>query len=377
MNYSCLIVAIIFVVVLGAISARSLEQYHPSGPLDIGNGEWAKSVEDHYNNHFPIKTLGTNIWTALQYGLLGEGKRGVVIGDDGWFYSDEEFKTYTDVPSRLQQQFDIIARVAAYLSDRNSELVLVLVPTKVRIYPDHTNGRRPAKFYEGLYDQGLDLAKSINVVAPDLRFAFTQAKTPANDNAVFLKTDTHWTPYGAEVAAQVVARDLLLNDIISATTGTAFTTEQVGQIQHRGDLLNYLPLGPFSSLLAPPLEALPVFETHQQNLNAENDLFGDAIVDIALVGSSYSANPAWNFAGALKQFMQRDLVNYAEEGHGPILPMLAYLASSDFQDNPPALIIWEFPERFLPVSYDIEPYAHLFDPAKATDQISRANYLQQ
>ena len=37
---------------------------------------------------------------------------------------------------------------------------------------------------------------------------------------------------------------------------------------------------------------------------------------VGLVGTSYSANPNWNFVGALKEALHSDVVNYAEDGHG-------------------------------------------------------------
>ena len=37
----------------------------------------------------------------------------------------------------------------------------------------------------------------------------------------------------------------------------------------------------------------------------------------------------------------------------PILPMLAYLESDAFKNSPPQLLIWEFPERYLPVNNEI------------------------
>jgi alginate O-acetyltransferase complex protein AlgJ len=66
-------------------------------------------------------------------------------------------------------------------------------------------------------------------------------------------------------------------------------------------------------------------------------------VPVALIGTSYSANPNWNFVGALQQALRSDVVNYAEDGHGPILPMLSYLQSDAFKNSPPQVLIWEFP----------------------------------
>ncbi|MNF12095.1 hypothetical protein D3C80_2134800 [compost metagenome] len=39
--------------------------------------------------------------------------------------------------------------------------------------------------------------------------------------------------------------------------------------------------------------------------------------------------------------------------------MLKYLQSDEFADAPPQLLIWEFPERYLPMANDLDD----FDPA--------------
>jgi len=76
--------------------------------------------------------------------------------------------------------------------------------------------------------------------------------------------------------------------------------------------------------------------------------------------------------GALKQALHSDVVSYAEDGHGPILPMLSYLKSDDFKNNPPQLLIWEFPERYLPVNNEIGDA----DPAWVA-QLKQAGSRQQ
>jgi alginate O-acetyltransferase complex protein AlgJ len=42
-----------------------------------------------------------------------------------------------------------------------------------------------------------------------------------------------------------------------------------------------------------------------------------------------------------------DVVNFAEEGHGPFAPMADYLDSDLAKNTPPKVVIWEFPVRYL------------------------------
>ncbi len=103
-------------------------------------------------------------------------------------------------------------------------------------------------------------------------------------------------------------------------------------------------------------EAAPALPGGQQS-GAGDDLFGDSQQPrLALVGTSYSANPRWNFEGALKQALSADLINYAKEGKGPLEPMLELLQDEGFRKDPPQLLVWEFPERYLPMASDLSQF---------------------
>ena len=83
---------------------------------------------------------------------------------------------------------------------------------------------------------------------------------------------------------------------------------------------------------------------------------GEDTLAVTLVGTSYSAKSksnVWHFDDALAQALGTEVLNAAQEGKGPILPMREYLKSQDRQDNPPQVVIWEIPERFLRVAYPV------------------------
>jgi alginate O-acetyltransferase complex protein AlgJ len=159
---------------------------------------------------------------------------------------------------------------------------------------------------------------------------------------VFLRTDTHWTPEGAEVAAnpgQAIADKFPLSG-----EPQTFVTEAGRKHAHKGDLRLFLPLDPLFENLMPAQE--PAEAQHRAGRAEAKPVTtrcSPTAVPVALIGTSYSANPNWNFVGALQQALRSDVVNYAEDGHGPILPMLSYLQSDAFKNSPPQVLIWEFP----------------------------------
>ena len=72
---------------------------------------------------------------------------------------------------------------------------------------------------------------------------------------------------------------------------------------------------------------------------------------MTVVGTSYSANPRWGLESQLKTTLGTDVINAAQEGKGPMVPMREYLKSATYKNAPPKLVIWEIPERFLVTSY--------------------------
>ena len=85
------------------------------------------------------------------------------------------------------------------------------------------------------------------------------------------------------------------------------------------------------------------------------DLFADIpLPSVALLGTSYSANPNWNFEGSLKLALNKDLINFATEGEGPFIPMIDFLERHLKTLPSLELVIWEIPERYLAQQHSVQ-----------------------
>ena len=335
------------------IALTKLSDYRAPKDPDLLDGELTRSIEHYYDEQFPLKQIGINLWGALEYLAFGEGRPGLVIGEDGWLYSDEEFDPVANGQRQIRDNLALIRGVQRQLEERNIHLLLAIVPAKTRLYPEHTGAHHPSALQDSLYPRFHSAVRDAGIAAPDLLGPLQAGKQQA---PMFLRTDTHWTPEGAEVTAQALA-DVVRSAVQLRGEPQAFVTATVETRDHEGDLTRFLPLAPLFKELLPRADRLHKRETHSAQ-DGGGDLFGDSDLPVALVGTSYSANPNWNFAGALRQSLKRDLANYAEEGQGPLVPMLKYLQSDELKNNPPQLVIWEFPERYLPMAGDLKD----FDP---------------
>lgn len=339
---------------LAGWSLKSFPSFSAAAGTPLLNGKLAHAFEGHYDEQFPIKRLGTNLWAALDFALFDEGRPGVVLGKDGWLYTDEEFKPAPSA-TQLDDNWALVRGVQQELERRGVKLVLAIIPAKARVYPEYLGKEQPASLHAGLYQDFLQRARQAGMAAPELLDTLEQAK---DKGQVFLRTDTHWTPLGAEAVAERLARGIRDGQHLDLPQQT-FITEAQKSAPHKGDLLTFLPLDPLFSDLLPAPDQLQERQTHAaaDASTGGGDLFGDsAQPQVALVGTSYSANPRWNFAGALKQALSADLINYAKEGKGPLEPMLELLKDPGFAAHPPRLLVWEFPERYLPMHSDLSQF---------------------
>ncbi|WP_339522752.1 alginate O-acetyltransferase [Pseudomonas sp. EA_35y_Pfl2_R111] len=334
-------------------SMRGVLSYDAPKQFTVLDGGLAKTFESHYDKQFPVKNIGTNVWAALDYLLFNEGRPGVLIGEGEWLYSNEEFDAVADGQQQLNDNMALIKGVRDELAERDVLLVLAIVPSKSRLYPEFVGDNRLSSIRENLYQRFLDEARNAGIAAPDL---LTTLQAGKSNGQVFLRTDTHWTPLGADLVARQLSETVNRATTLDGEP-QVFVTEAEGSAPYMGDLTRFLPLDPLFADLMPAPDQLQKHVTRAPEPAAGADaLFSDSEIPVALVGTSYSANPKWNFDGALRQHLQRDLSNHAEDGLGPIIPMLKFLQSDELKNTPPQLVIWEFPERYLPMANDLSAF---------------------
>lgn len=347
-------------LVAGAVFALTAKStYDLPKDKDVITGEWALAYEKGFNKGLPWRQTGINTWGAMEYLAFENGRPGVLIGQDNWLFTTEEFQFFKDEATETASKLKYIGQVRDQLAAQGSQLVVALIPAKARVYEDHL-GRYPLPEYtQNRYASFRDALLKARIQTPDLLTPLQQAKTSGE---VFLHTDTHWTPYGAEVVTQALKTQLDSMNLDLPTT--AFETRDGEEIQHSGDLLKYIPLGPFQDR-GPQPDRFTEKITEQAASDSsallgdapedasDSLLGGDESIPIALVGTSYSFMEKFHFEGALKQTLQVDVLNMALEGKGPLVPMRDYLKSAAFRDTPSRVVIWEIPERFIPVKYDL------------------------
>ncbi|QVM89628.1 alginate O-acetyltransferase [Pseudomonas entomophila] len=334
---------VLFALVLAAMFVYSLPPVvsFARNQTDAWNlfvdGKLLRKFEQAYDKRFFLRDPSIGLWADAQFQLFGEGSSGVVLGRRGWLYTRQEYRVPNDLDANLARQLQQITEVAQRLASHGKHLVLLPLPMKLDIYAQHAQRAFDPRV-SSLYARFVsDLqARQLDVVA--LREAYLRN---LSGPALFLKSDTHWSPDGARLSAYELARQRpqLLGDQV-------YVSHRTGEKQVKGDLMNYLQFD--HARLAPQFGPNPIelYET----LKAEQDsdaLFAEQTQNLLLVGTSYSKIDDWNFVGFLKEALNRDLLSIAVEARGPFEAMNQFLASDQLQDPRIDTVVWEFPLRTL------------------------------
>lgn len=340
---------IAMLAILGVWGLVTAQGFVRPAEVAVRTGGLASAFEKHYESRFPIKRFGVNLWAAFDYRVLGEGRPGVVLGREGWLFTDEEFKLAETHAAQLTTNLALIQQVKTVLAQRSIQLMVVVVPAKARVYSEFLDRTVPPAAHRVLYAQVMGLLAMGRITTTDLLLRLTAAK---QQQATYLRTDTHWTPWGAENAAAAIATGLQAQGLSTDPGAAKFKTLLLDTQVFEGDLLSFLPLAPTFKNMAPAPDSLPAVRTEAlevaEGAVTDDALFGSSTAPrIALVGTSYSANARWNFIGALRNALQEDVSSYAQEGHGPFVPMATFLAENTAADSKPVVVIWELPERSL------------------------------
>jgi len=166
------------------------------------------------------------------FASLRETGAKAILGRDGWLFYRPDVRCLVepDRPdpgdpeskwveagkpsSRHESVVHAIVRFRDQLKTRGIVLLVVPIPGKPSVYPDQVTSRLAGKA-DLVRSPTLDLIQALRsqgVEVADLFALFQQARKdghePESESPLYLRTDTHWTPVGARLAAEEVAGEM-------------------------------------------------------------------------------------------------------------------------------------------------------------------------
>lgn len=329
------------IALIGIVSFFQTDWQSPlSDPFEDGATQTA--LEDVFDDGLALRKSSIQMWNVVRYAVFGETLPGAVAGKDGWLFTDEEFALGQSYDAVTQDKLRQIVDTTRFLEDRGATVIIALIPDKARIMPEMLTKQR-APQVEARYSFAMDYLTGQGIFIDDLRDTLQAGKAQGD---VFMRTDTHWSPYGATLVANAIAPRIQA----ATTERTEFVTDTTGVDSNEGDLVTFVDSGFLSPMLGLSPELYNAYVTSQTaSDDAGLGLFGSAVVPATLIGTSYSAIQNWNFEGFLKDASNTDILNLAEKGRGPFAPMDDYLEQITSGDPVPQIVVWEIPERYLTI----------------------------
>ena len=327
------LLAVLLAGLIGALLNPALLQ---SPASNVADGSWASDYQDAFGESFVFLDPSRAAWNALDLAVFDQGPATVISGAGDWLFTAEEF-AHAAQPEQVRQAWlNQLVNAHDVLARHGIPLLIALVPTKAGSLPELAPPLPQAA--ADRYSATLEDLAAHGVATVDLREALRSEES-------WLRTDTHWTPHGADQAAALIA-GRMQEVVPELPVGSLdYAVEPSETVEFRGDLDRLLALGPFASV-GPPADVITV-QTVTLTSEPTGGLFDDATIDAALIGTSYSEGSEWNLADRLRLELGIDILDLSEAGRGPLEPMAGFLAGEALPASPPRLVVWELPERYL------------------------------
>lgn len=176
---------------------RMLAQKPEFSMANIASGKYMKDMEDYVTDQFFIRDKWINLKLLEDLALGKRESNGVYIGKKDYLM---------EIPSApnqksLDNNLDAISNFASSHPDINT--VMTLIPNAAYVYDQLIPRNAPVR------DQEKDIKYVHSAVGTSLNFIdLTKTMTSHKDEAIYYKTDHHWTTLGAKYAFDALSTAL-------------------------------------------------------------------------------------------------------------------------------------------------------------------------
>lgn len=330
---------------VAALTSLRTPDPHHAVPLDgpsLRSGATFKATEAHLDANLPGRATLIAAVNTARYLTTRGGTDEVTLGRGGWLFLRSELAATPGEAGHLRARADLIAALSDSLRARGITLLVAVSPNKSRVQQAQLPGGRLPGWRGDTYAAFQALLRERQVASVEL---LTPMRRAAAAQPQYYRTDTHWNQAGAQTAAAATAQ--AVRALAPALPVTRFSTVRASSQPRPGDLLRLMGLQDVPDALRPPADQEAAQTTVAQGGGLGAGLLG-AAPQVVLAGSSYGLRG--NFHGALQQALGSAVLNVSREGADFSGSLRPYLHDPTFRDTPPRVLVWEIPERFLPVA---------------------------
>ncbi|MDY3619312.1 alginate O-acetyltransferase AlgX-related protein, partial [Agathobaculum sp.] len=185
---------------------------------------------DHFALRQQMVTLNAALYTRL---FATSPAQDVIWGSDGWLYYAKTLPDYQNSATLSEEQArqvaQTVADMQAYCEGKGAKFLFTIAPNKNSLYPEYMPERYLQSGEKGNYERVEPYLRELSVNYADL-FTFFSAQ----EEILYLKTDSHWSNRGA-----ALVHDFLMQKLGQPHTGFAGMPYETAE-SHRGDLYEML-----------------------------------------------------------------------------------------------------------------------------------------
>ncbi len=191
---------------LDADDVRAVEA-RPEFAVDaVFDRTWWSRWNTYLEDHFPVRDLAVSANQRIEQEIFGTTSSRVTFGEDGWLFLTESLRAICDADIGAVEAHARLTALADRVEAAGASVIVSVIPNKETIYPDLL----------GEVDQagaqcGDDERKALIVTAADANdpryldaFALLAAARSELGDAVYFRTDSHWSDAGALVWVDAV-----------------------------------------------------------------------------------------------------------------------------------------------------------------------------
>lgn len=293
----------------------------------------------------------------------------VEIGSNGWLFPVWDRLVRIDMVA-LRTGLQTVSEAINILRAARIQVAICLIPSRKRMMRQYLPaGAQVSPEAAQRFSLTVTECTRAGAVVPDLEATFRAQMQRDPANPLFFKTDTHWTPYGAEVAAVEIARQMRAQMQLPASPRPGIRLGDLRpMVLAAGDLTQHLPqaqranFGSEQSLI-------------RQVLAAEGPaaLLEDDSYDTVVVGTS-NVQPRFGFQPVLSNQLVRPVgLSWRPNNVGTHFALLEYVRSEGFRRQRPRALVWNHLEQDMPNTTNNSAWGTgAMPPAEFLNQLRRA-----
>lgn len=269
----------------------------------------------------------------------------VYQGDDGWFFRSNEIGHAWSMSDRSAT---FLKRLDAVLKQHGVQLVLMPLPTKSMLAPDHAvvAASDSNLIYDPAYSREQFVAALAGLRALDIPVVDVLAETDkaaGQDIAYFFSQDLHWRPELSRAAAIASANEIAAVFPGEFPADKTFVTRLKTEEPEFHKTSSRLFLNQLCESKV-PAESLPLFETLEEDQSVDAFLGeDDSAPPVSVIGTSFTdETKVYNFSGFLREALASDVATYSIAG-GNIDQSLFKWAHTGQAESGTRVLLWEVP----------------------------------